>query len=314
MRSWTLAFVLVFAGLLCCAGCSGDGGGHDAGVDAEQDAGRDGGQDAGLDAGQDAGEDGADGAGDESDAGADAGGDAGGDEARQPCELDYDCPAGQVCRLGFCEPFEPECEEDEDCEGEQVCREGICLDADLSPRWGSVIINEVLSDGSTDGDPNQDGSLDAMEDEFVELVNVSNQAVDLEGYTLVERDWDVFLPRHTFETGTQLQPLGAVVVFGGGDPPESTASVLYLGSNAEDPGFAYGLDLDDAGDRIRLLDADGLTVAVFAYGDEGGTPAVSDQSVTRAPDLTGDFVPHAEAEGAGGEIFSPGTRVDGSAF
>jgi len=130
----------------------------------------------------------------------------------------------------------------------------------------------------------------------------------------VDTDWGAFLPRHTFAAGTSLAPRGAVVVFGGGDPPDSTQAVLFFASNAQDPGDPYGLDLDDAGDRIRLLDADGLTVASYAYGDEGGQPAVSDESSTRDPDLTGDFTPHSQAALSQGAIFSPGTRVDGSAF
>ena len=32
-----------------------------------------------------------------------------------------------------------------------------------------------------------------------------------------------------------------------------------------------------AGDLIRLLDSDGLTVASYTYGDEGGQAAISDE-------------------------------------
>jgi hypothetical protein len=108
--------------------------------------------------------------------------------------------------------------------------------------------------------------------------------------------------------------MGAVVVFGGGDAPDSSEAVLFASSNAADPGMPLGLDLDDAGDEVRLLDPDGLAAAVFAYGDNGGVPAVSDQSLTRDPDLTGGFTPHTLASGASGAVFSPGTRVDGTAF
>ena len=175
-----------------------------------------------------------------------------------------------------------------------------------------MIFNEVLTDGTTNEDANGDGTIDAMEDEFVELVNVSGAPVDMTGWILAEKDWDIHLPRHTF--AATLSPNMAAVVFGGGDAPDSTATVIYATSNAQDPGIPYGLDLDDAGDRMVLLDSNGLFVDEFTYGDQGGAPAASDESLTRDPDLTGDFTPHTQAQNAAGAIFSPGARVDGSAF
>jgi len=283
--------VAALAIALGTAGCGDDDGGvNDAGIDAADQ----------LDAGDAS-----------SDAGADAAVDA---SAPVPCDLDYDCASGEVCRLGFCAPFEPECEDESDCPGTQVCLEHLCLDEGVSPGWGTVIFNEVLSDGTTNGDANGDGNTDAMEDEFAELVNVSSQAADLAGWTLVETDWASALPRHTFAPGTVLDPGDAIVIFGGGDPPVSTSVVTFGVSNAADPGIPFGLDLDDAGDQLQLLDETGLLVAVFAYGDEGGTPAVSDESMTRDPDLVGGFLGHTTATGSAGAVFSPGTRTDGSPF
>jgi len=236
------------------------------------------------------------------------------DLAPQPCELDYDCEPGESCTLGFCGPFVPECDDEMDCPEGETCLEGVCLEEGMSPLAGKILFNEVLADGNTDGDPNEDGSKDPTEDEFVELVNVSNETLDLSGWMLVETDWEEWLPRYTFPEGTTLDPAGAVVLFGGGDAPESTDAIYYDISNAEDPGIAYGLDLDDAGDLVRLIDGELLTVAAFAYGDAGGNPGVSDESMTRDPDLTGTFIPHSFADGADGAIFSPGTRVDGTGF
>ena len=236
------------------------------------------------------------------------------DLAPQPCELDYDCEQGESCTLGFCQDFVPECDGEIDCPEGETCLEGVCLEEGMSPLVGKIAFNEVLADGNTDGDPNEDGTKDPTEDEFVELVNVSNATVDLSGWMLVESDWEEWLPRYTFPEGTTLEPMGAVVLFGGGDAPESTDAIYYDASNAEDPGIPYGLDLDDSGDLVRLLDTELLMVAAFAYGDAGGNPGVSDESMTRDPDLTGTFIPHSFADGADGAIFSPGFRVDGTAF
>lgn len=67
---------------------------------------------------------------------------------------------------------------------------------------------------------------------------------------------------------------------------------------------------------MDLFDADGLLVARFCYGgaDACAIAPAGDQSLTRAPDLTGEFVPHTEAAGAEGAAFSPGTRLDGTPF
>jgi hypothetical protein len=58
-------------------------------------------------------------------------------------------------------------------------------------------------------------------------------------------------------------------------------------------------------------------VARFCYGVGEGDCALepaADASLTRSPDLSGDFVAHTSADGAGDAAFSPGTRVDGSPF
>jgi len=228
------------------------------------------------------------------------------------CDLDLDCPPASFCKGGLCLDL-PECVDDGDCPEElESCVEAKCLPEGASPYAGTVRINELLSDGTADEDANQDGTVDAMEDEFVELVVVSNGPVDVSGWMIAEKDWDVWLPRHTFPPGTILSPLMAAVVFGGGDSPDSTEAVLFGAANAADPGTPYGLDLDDDGDEVRLLDAEGRLVDAITYGE---TPApASDQSLTRSPDLIGSWLPHLEAPDAAGAVFSPGTRVDGSLF
>lgn len=236
------------------------------------------------------------------------------DASAPVCGFDFDCEPGERCEGGGCIPDEPVCGPDRDCPVEQDCVDGRCVDPGTSPHAGRVRIGEVLIDGNTDEDANGDGSVDAIEDAFVELVSVWSGPLDLGGWTLVERHFASGLPRHTFADGTLLAPGRAIVVFGGGAPPDETEDVLYLAANAADVGDAYGLDLDGGGDRLRLLDAEGRIVAEFAYGDAGPWPAVTDESLTRSPELLGDFLPHTQAEGADGAIFSPGTRADGRSF
>ena len=134
--------------------------------------------------------------------------------------------------------------------------------------------------------------------------------------TLTKFDLDFpDLPRHTF--AAYSFPAGhAVVVFGGGDAPDPTATCTFFSANAADPGLPFGLHLASPADAIFLLDGDQKVVAYFCYGGTVDCPlaAASDQSLTRSPDVTGDFVPHKSAAGSNGAAFSVGTRVDGSAF
>lgn len=179
----------------------------------------------------------------------------------------------------------------------------------------TLVVNEVLADppdGSA-GDANHDGTRNGTDDEFVELVNGSASALDLSGWTLRTRPLNGASEtvRHRFAQGNAL-PSGEALVLFGGD-----------GANAEDPIFggalvgrvsSSSLSLTNTGLTILVRDAAGNLVTQFSYGDSGdgfGGDSVN-QSVTRAPDVTGGFVLHAAA--SDGRRFSPGTRADGTFF
>ena len=51
-------------------------------------------------------------------------------------------------------------------------------------KYQNLILNEVLYDppSGNAGDANGDGIRDANNDEFIEIVNVSNQSIDISGY------------------------------------------------------------------------------------------------------------------------------------
>jgi len=238
------------------------------------------GDDGSLDAGEDSGVD----------AGSDPGYDAGSDAGADPGPIDGG-DAGDGGTIG---------------------------DRPKSPLFGQILFNEVLIDGTAEGDPNGDGDTGhPFEDQFVELVNVGGAAIGLEGFTLIEEDFAEGRARHTFPAGVSLPAGQALVIFGGGDAPPATATATFLTANAQDPpGLSFGLHLSVPADAVWLLDAQGGVVDRFCYGGAAdcSLPAASDASLTRAPDLTGAFTPHAQAAGAGGAAFSPGTRLDGSPF
>ena len=147
------------------------------------------------------------------------------------------------------------------------------------PTAGDLVLNEVHADPHlTQGDANGDGAVSSDGDEFVELVNVSGRALALGGVTIA----DALATRYSFPDDVVLQAGCAAVVFG-------------------------GLVLNNGGDTVTIARGDAALASV-TYGAEGG----EDQSLTRSPDTTGDFVLHLTANPEA--RFSPARRVDGTAF
>ncbi len=164
------------------------------------------------------------------------------------------------------------------------------------------LINEVLYDPEADlpGDANGDGIRDANEDEFIEFFN-SGPELDLSGYTISDAD----ALRHTFPAGTVLPVNGVLVVFGGGTPTGNFGGALVQTASE---GL---LNMSNAGDFMTLADPNGNVVLTFDIEPLSNNP---NESYTRNPDLTGDFVQHATIDEANGTLFSPGTKIDGSPF
>ena len=178
----------------------------------------------------------------------------------------------------------------------------------------ALILNEFLADPAADdentteieGDANGDGVRDGSQDEFIELINSGSESMDLSGYEIHDRTG----LRHTFADGSLLPAGMPYVVFGGGlpvnidNPLVDTASTGYIG-------------LNNGGDLIVVKDKSGVEVIIFEYGSlsHGGANDLrgdQDQSVTRDPDITGNFVLHSTT--AGGLAFSPGLKNDNVSF
>ncbi|MCB8976351.1 MAG: lamin tail domain-containing protein [Ardenticatenaceae bacterium] len=165
----------------------------------------------------------------------------------------------------------------------------------------SVVINEYLADPADDlpGDANGDGTRDSSDDEFIEIVNVSGADLDVSGWTLS----DAVQVRHTFPADSVIPAGCTAVIFGGGVPTGGFGGALVQTASTG------ALGLNNTGDTLTLEDSAASTLAVD-YGSEAG----NDESLTRDPDITGDFVRHSLAVASGGALFSPGTQLDGSPF
>lgn len=176
-----------------------------------------------------------------------------------------------------------------------------------------LIINEVLYDppSGEQGDANTDGTRDPNEDEFVELVNASSAPIDLSGYMFFDADDIGATPAHIVPENTILLPGKAFVLFGGGDASSFTSNfggaLVQVCSNK--PINLNNGSSNSSGDFLTIQDAQGNTLLEFDVDPLSNNP---DESYTRNPDVTGDFVQHASA--VDGVLYSPGTRVDGTSF
>ncbi len=179
-----------------------------------------------------------------------------------------------------------------------------------------VFINEALADppDGIAGDANHDGVRSGTDDEFIELVNAQADDVNISGWTVKTRavGGTNETTRHVFAAGTVVPAHDALVVFGGGSfNPNHPA---FGGAHIIAASTAGGLSLTNAGLTILLRNAAGNLITEFSYGGTTGLDGNANQSLTRAPDVSGNFRLHAQAAGAGGRAFSPGTLVDGTFF
>ena len=178
-----------------------------------------------------------------------------------------------------------------------------------------IVINEILADppDGLAGDANHDGIRDTADDEFIELVNSTTRDLDLSGYQLQTRTLTSITDtlRHRFASGTILPAGTALVIFGGGSP--DTSNPLF-GSSQIQKASTGGLSLTNSGAVVTLRNHAGEIVTSVSYGSALGLRGDLNQSLTRAPDITGTLSLHSTATGSENRNFSPGTKVDGSPF
>lgn len=168
--------------------------------------------------------------------------------------------------------------------------------------WLGFLINEVLYDPESGdlGDANGDGTRDANGDEFIEFFN-SGPEMDVSGYSLS----DASQVRHVFPPGTVVPLNGVLVLFGSGSPTgDFGGAVVQTASTGS-------INMNNAGDFVTLQDASGTIVLTFDVEPLSNNP---NESYTRNPDLTGEFVQHSGIDAANGALYSPGTMLDGSLF
>ena len=180
----------------------------------------------------------------------------------------------------------------------------------------ALVVNEVLADppDGTAGDANRDGVRSASDDEFVEIVNASASDIDLDGYRIETRNTSgADVVRHTFAPGSILAPGTAAVIFGGAESAAFNPHGAAFGGALVLTASAGALSLPNGGGAVTLRSPAGDVVEQLIYGDSPHD-ADRNQSLTRAPDVTGDFTLHLNSTPQPTRAFSPGTKIDGTPF
>ena len=172
----------------------------------------------------------------------------------------------------------------------------------------SIVLNEVLYDPSNSGllgDANGDGLYVQDEDEFIELLNTGSQPLDVSGWKVYDASaLSSGTPRHVFPAGSVIPSGTALVLFGGGTPTGSFGGAVVQTTTTGE------MNLNNAGDLLTITDAQDSVKITFDVAPYSDNP---NESYTRSPDITGEFVQHSTV-GSGTLLFSPGTRLDGSPF
>jgi hypothetical protein len=112
------------------------------------------------------------------------------------------------------------------------------------------------------------------------------------------------MPRHVFPAGSVIPSGTALVLFGGGTPTGSFGAALVQTTTTG------AINLNNAGDVLTITDAQDSVMITFDVTPYSDNP---NESYTRSPDITGEFIQHSTV-GSGALLFSPGTRLDGSPF
>lgn len=132
-----------------------------------------------------------------------------------------------------------------------------------------VAINEFVADPARDW--NGDSAVNSRDDEWIEIINLGSAVVDLSAYRLSDVDGPRLM-RYGF-AGT-LEP-GAVRVVYGSD------SKAWEEANGHP---AYGLHLNNTGDRVSLFRINGSDTALVDSYTYAEAPTKDDRSVGRRSD------------------------------
>ena len=138
-----------------------------------------------------------------------------------------------------------------------------------------IVINEICADPASDWDG--DGEYNFRNDEWIEVANAGDTAVDLSAYLVSDGDGE---PVWRYGFAGVLDPGGVRVVYGS----ESKAWEQSFGFPV------YGLSLNNSGDRVslyRITGTDTVLADTYVYTAHA---AADDRSVGRDAEAAGGWI------------------------
>ena len=151
-----------------------------------------------------------------------------------------------------------------------------------------LVLNEINFDPSEDA--NGDGTFSTSEDEFIEIYNNSDTPFDISGYTFSDMSsFRLNSPDHVVPNNTIIPAKGVYLLFGGGIPTGDFGSNTVVQTSNGTSSLKLGLT--NSGDVLFIKNAIDEVVIVF---DSAEIDAGDNQSITRSPDITGDFRLHGD--------------------
>ncbi len=195
---------------------------------------------------------------------------------------------------------------------------------------GGIVINEILVDpnGANNFDTDGNGTASAT-DEYIELVNTSNAAIDISGLQLWDQgvgNWFTFPPGTTLQSGGHAMVISGVQA--GGSLPTGGPDDLFF-----DAGRGSAL-INNGGDNVVVYDptndeyiqatynGDALDDPTATYGGFSGTATrvgfgedfgsdIDGFSIQRSPDGSNTFVNNSTpTPGTTNICFTQGTLFD----
>ena len=244
------------------------------------------------------------------------------------CRRSSSCAEGEFCRMGLCVPAvgredlaraadtreptprraptdasgtsRPQLPDTVVADDSDAASPPTFCDRGRAPAPQDLVVNEILVNppSGAGGDANGDGTRDAFDDEFVELVNVSGEALDLGGVKILEGgEVKTTLERVCLDTA------GAVVVFGGGTPKLAAAESAGVTAKVA----ASRLGFSNSGGEMSVRAADGTMLGGVEWRE---APA---EALTLSPQLDGEsYRPHSAVRAR--QKLSPGRCAGGGAF
>ncbi len=197
------------------------------------------------------------------------------------------------------------------------------LENGVTPDIGDLIINEMLVAPPTDatlGDANNDGVRSGTDDEFIEIVNVSNKILDLSKVYLSDMADNIVA---AFPEGTLIRPHQVIVIFGGGNPTGNfggaTVFTLTEGNSLSlnNGGDIIFINLDEDNDNNIANDKTIFSAIYDEWNWRYGSAVLYPELETT--NAEGSYKHHCNPENTDpaptcNNYFSPGTKMDGTPF